>query len=194
MPVLLDPTPPEVTFEVEGFSTQGAGYYLTSNHQLALKTASGKDKESGIAEESFIIVNTGVDQIIAQSTDWQDVLDTAFISGESYQIVYRVTNKVGLSTEVSSVEFIYDQTPPEEMKVTLPQTALAKAETGIFLAAATEKESRIARYQLAIGSADNPWELTALIPGNIDGWMTIDTLIHRPPRLEMPEISSRTII
>src|SRR5690606_2868335 len=105
----------------------------------------------------------------------------------------RVTNKVGLSTEVSSVEFIYDQTPPEEMKVTLPQTALAKKETGIFLAAATEKESRIARYQLAIGSADNPWELTALIPGNIDGWMTIDT--HHSSaefRLEMPEISNGT--
>lgn len=193
LPILLDTTPPAAVFKIEGLRAQGAAYYLTPNQQLTLITASGEDPESGIAEESFTVVDTGAKRIIDQSPDWRGILDAAFVSGNSYQIVYRVTNKVGLTTEVESVEFIYDQTPPEELRITRPQTALAKGETGIFLAAATEKESRIARYLLAIGSAANPRELTALIPGNTDGWITIDTNHSTAEfRLEIPEIDDGT--
>jgi hypothetical protein len=168
MPILLDTTPPEVVFELTGFHNQGADFYLTPDNKLAIKEVGQQDPESGIAEKRFIVVETGSNKVITDSANWTEILDTTFISGKSYQIIYRVTNKVGLSTEVRSVEFTYDHTPPEGLSLKLPQTPLAKGEIASFLAAATEQETRIVRYQLGIGSAYDKRELSSLIPGNSD--------------------------
>ncbi len=193
MPIMLDTTPPEVAFEVVGFRSQGADYYLTPETQLTLKEVSEEDKESGITEKSFSVVETGSNQVITDRTDWNGILGTPFLPGKSYQINYRATNQVGLSSEVRSVEFIYDETPPEGLTVSLPQSALAKGEIGIFLATAAENETRILKYQLGIGSAYNKRELTSLILGNNDGWINLNT--HNSSaefRVEMPEIADGT--
>ena len=125
--------------------------------------------------------------------DWRVIQqNTGLIPGTKYRITVRAENEAGLVTQKWSPEFIYDNTPAEIISIQGPAGTMVGGEQAVFLINARDQESDIREYRLAI-CLDAPidYKLTALIPGNQDGWMVIRPGANSQEiRLELPRGAS----
>jgi hypothetical protein len=176
-PILLDKTPPIInSFTIGGFSQYGSGYYLTNPNNLILTDFTANEDISDILVKKYSLVDTssGNEQIVVDWTDnWQDIQKTVFNNGKSYRIKAEAIDSVGLTSETSSHEFVYDSTAPVNIAISGPTGELCSDETTVFNVSATAANSPIVAYYLAIGTEKGGTELTAKIPGNQNGWIVL---------------------
>ena len=158
-PIVFDRTPPEITFDVSGFTNYGSNYYLSSLERLVREACSAQDGESGIAQEEYILVDVGEDLELKTATDWTEVLGTKLEPGRKYQINYRAGNKAGVTGEAKGPEFVYDHTPPYGLSVELPDYQVVSGEKVRFQCHAMDNESPITEYKISLSSGQE--EVTA---------------------------------
>ncbi|NLW48613.1 MAG: PKD domain-containing protein [Firmicutes bacterium] len=191
-PILIDTTAPQGELNLSGLAVYGSNFYLTALNNLNLDL-NVSDPESDLSLIQYTIIDNATVKPVSPWTNWDTVKRTTLTEGKSYQVAAKVINGVGLETELQSVNFIYDQTPPRNLTVAGPALSLAQGEQGLFIVNAEENESMIDSYRLAIGSTQGGQELTALVPGNENGWLTIRTgALSAQFRVEMPVVADGT--
>jgi hypothetical protein len=182
-PVTLDLTPPEATLVLSGLVSYGAGNYLAERTKLGA-TCMASDPESGAGSTVFALINVTTGETLSGWGDWETVRQTALTAGAGYQVAVQVTNKAGLTTEARSEKFSYDDSPPQDVNLSGPATAVASGELITFTVNAAEAESALSGYRLAIASADGA-KITAAVPGNQDGWLVQESNHFR---FELPSV------
>lgn len=188
-PIVLDLTPPQVTLNVSGLKTYGAGYYLADLSALNPE-CNAVDPEAGIKGERFAILDLNSGEPVSGWGTWESVKQGRLTAGARYKLAVRAINRVDLETETGSSEFVFDNTAPQNLNVNGPAAkALVPGEQVVFTLSATEPDSVITEYRLAIvaDAPGNP-KLTAQISGNVDGWLVM--LSNSTPvqfRFELPQ-------
>jgi hypothetical protein len=182
-PVTLDLTPPEAALVLSGLVSYGAGNYLAERAKLGA-TCMASDPESGAGSTVFALINATTGETLSGWGDWETVRQTALTAGAGYQVAVQVTNKAGLTTEARSEKFSYDDSPPQDVNLSGPATAVASGELLTFTVSAAEAESALSGYRLAIASADGA-KITAAVPGNQDGWLVQE---NNHFRFELPSV------
>lgn len=168
-PIKLDTSAPETALALTGLTSYGSSLYLADKNNLNA-TCNAKDDQSGIASTLFAMINSSSGAAVSPWGTWDSVKATVLIPGTSYQVAAKVTNKVGLVTEVKSEKFVYDNSAPQNLTISGPTNAVAIGEQMAFTVSATETESTIVQYRLAITSADGV-KITTATDGNQDGWL-----------------------
>ena len=168
-PVILDTSAPEASLALTGLTRYGSNGYLADSNKLSA-TCTAKDDQSGIAGTLFAILNAGSGEAVSPWGTWENVKKIQLTPGKSYQVAAKVTNKVGLVTEVQSEKFIYDPSAPQNLTLGGPTGPVASGEQVTFTASAIEEESAIVQYRLSITSADGV-NIIAEAAGNQDGWL-----------------------
>ncbi len=185
---LLDITPPEVELTLTGLYPNGSSLYLTDlNNLQALLTV--REAESG-ATGSFNLIDSATKTPVTTWYDWENVKQAVLTPGAKYRVAAKAVNGVGLETDVFSEEFIFDNSEPILYGLSGPTQALSTGESFILNVSATEYETSIDKYRVAIGTEPGATEFSALIPGNKNGWLEINTNSLQPQlRMETPEIA-----
>lgn len=188
-PIYIDRTVPQVNLAVTGFVSHGGSYYVSNLDQLMVK-GTAIDLES-TAVLQFNILNVDTDTYVTAWGDWAVVKNTALIAGERYKLVAQGINGVGLTTTNQSLEFIFDDSKPQISSFSGPTTDLVSGEVAIFTMSASDSDSSLVEYQLALGSTPDGTELTARIPGNQNGWVIIEPSATEY-RVEIPQVDDGT--
>lgn len=193
-PVLLDTTPPELSFNIagNGLVSYGTGTFLSDILQLHTQTGT-RDDESGVKETTYSLLNTNTGLSETGWTNWGGIRNSAPESGQTYRIECRVVNNAGIQTQARSIPFVYDDTPPCNCVIVSPGQPLRPGETCIFPVHAKEPDSLITEYRLALGASPGEKDISSLIPGNEDGWIIIRTFLQDTfVRVIMPETGNGT--
>ena len=122
------------------------------------------------------LVSANREPVSGWETDWSKLQQTKLEAGGSYRIAGRARNAAGGETEVQSEEFIFDDTAPDKLAITLIASNYppVPGETVIFKIKAEENDSPITGCRLAVGNSSGGKELTSRIPGQVDGWLAVD--------------------
>lgn len=185
---LLDTTPPEAELVLAGLYLNGSSLYLTDLKNLEASLTIKEDESGAVAK--FNLIDSSDQTPITTWDKWEKVKEAILTPGGRYKVAARVTNGVGLETEVYSEEFTFDNSPPVISSLTGPDHPLVSGESFILSLTADEYETAIVKYRIAIGSQPGTTEFTTLIPGNQDGWYEVKTNNLRPQiRMEVPEIA-----
>ncbi len=194
-PILLDFTPPvlDISLSGPGLKLYGASFYVTDLSSLNA-IVNAEDEESGIIKTEYALLMPETGEIVNGWGDWASVKQTSLQNGIKYQVAVNVENGVGLEVESRSVEFIYDSTAPENLILAGPVSPLAGYEIGVFTVSAEDLDSPIVEYRLAIGKAQGEKGITALIPGNDNGWLIVrsNTSTTAQFRVELPPVENGT--
>ncbi len=186
-PILLDLTPPEVSFTLTGLQNYGSAKYTSGLNKLSLE-ASVDDPESGLMTAKINLIDVSTGETVAAAGDWAIIQNTNLTNGQKYQVKINAVNGAELTTETAGEEFIYDNTQPQNLTITGPITSLNSGEQAIFNVTAAEPESVITEYRLTLVTATGD-KITSLVPENQDGWLikhTNQTSIQY--RVELPEL------
>jgi len=185
---LLDTTPPEVELVLTGLHPSGSSLYLTDLKNL--EAALTIREEESDATASFNLIDSAAETTVTEWGQWKKVKKAELTSGRKYRVAAKAANGVGLETEILSEEFTFDNTAPVISKLTGPEQALIGGETFILAVDATEPETGIVKYRIAIGVEAGETEFSRMLPGNINGWYEVNTNSLQPQiRLETPEIA-----
>ena len=186
----LDTTPPEAVLTLIGLYLNGAGLYLTDLENLQANLTVN-EAESG-ATASFNLLDGGDGTPITTWDQWDTVKEQAVLTpGGKYRVLARVTNGVGLETEAYSEEFTFDNSAPIITNLSGPEQPLTSGESFILNISATEYETTVDKYRIAIGTQPGATEFTSLLPGNHNGWYELKTNnLQHQIRLEVPEITN----
>lgn len=191
-PVILDLTPPQVTLNISGYKTYGAGNYLSDPTSLMVD-CNAVDSETGIKDKQFAVLTANGNEAVSGWGTLDLVKQARLTAGERYKVAVRVTNKVGLEAREESNEFIFDNTAPQNLSMNGPDNnTLVPGEQVVFAVKAAEPESIITEYRLAI-VAEGPGspKLTAQVSGNVDGWLVMHSNASAVQfRFELPQGSN----
>jgi parallel beta-helix repeat protein len=173
-PVVLNLTPPVVNINVQGMTQFGTNYYVTGLPALNVTvqtTNQGMQTNTQLA----IVDSTAATTVSAWSGSWDHIKNTALHPGGKYRITAKAQNQLtGLETIQSTPEFIFDNTPPQIVNISGPSGNVGSGEELVFTIAATDQETAMKEYRLAIRlDAPEIYNLTAEIYGNQDGWLII---------------------
>lgn len=188
-PIYIDQTAPQVNLTVTGFTSHGGSYFVSDLNKLTVN-GMAVDLES-TADIQYNILDMNSDTYLTQWGDWSIVKTTTLIAGERYKLVACGTNGVGLTTVNQSMEFIFDNSKPQLLIFTGPTRELVSGEVAIFSMSASEVDSTLVEYRLAIGSTEDNSELTEVIPGNQNGWMIIEPSTTEY-RVQIPQLEDGT--
>lgn len=186
--IYIDMTRPEVSLELTGYKIYGSQNYLASLNSLVCDTLA-EDNESGIRAEEYNIYSAkNAGYINDQWSDWNTVQQTVLTDGETYSLAFRGTNGVGNSATVTSEEFIYDSSQPQNLVLDTSAGVVVSDEMIIFTIGASDEDSPITSFKLAIGLTPGGSELTSAIYGNQAGWLEMK-LINGEYRLVIPDVA-----
>jgi hypothetical protein len=191
-PILLDRTPPQVSLTLTGLKACGSSLYTFDLANLNLETTA-TDPETGITKQEITIVTANTGQPVASSGDWSVLKSAALLPGEKYRISFRAVNGVELESQTFSEEFTFDNTAPQNLILTGPTATLSSGEQAIFTVNASEPESAIVEYHLAIVSSASGEKITTLVPGNQNGWIILNSNTSPAEfRVELPTVPDET--
>jgi hypothetical protein len=169
-PILLDTTPPAVSVSLGGLRSSGSRFYLNDTAAFTLEYTCEDEDSSSTAQ--FALVETAEN---APEPTWVSdfpQLKARLVQGKTYEIALRGTNAAGASREVYSTPFTYDTSAPEGL---VAQGAvlsdLASGEQVGIHVEAIDAESSVESFKLSLGSTPGGNDLTALIPGNLGGYL-----------------------
>lgn len=169
--VLLDTTAPEVAVKISGLSSYGSGYFLASMDALTVESSCQDVNSVAVKEFAAVERSDG-----AVSPIWRSTKEAAFadlIPGKSYAVGVRGTNAAGGIATALSAAFTYDPTAPTGLSIESVNTEdLVAGEQVRFRVSATDPESGIQAISVGIGATAGGTELTALVPGNVGGYLT----------------------
>lgn len=189
--IYIDTTRPEVSLELTGYKIYGSQNYLANLNSLVSDTLA-EDNESGIRAEEYNIYSAKKPGYINdQWSDWHTVKQTVLTDGETYSLAFRGTNGVGNSATVISEGFIFDSSQPQNLVLDISAGVVVSDETVILSIGASDEDSPITSFKLAIGLTPGGSELTSAIYGNQAGWLEMK-LINGEYRLVIPDVADGT--
>lgn len=194
--ILLDTSKPLLTMEVTGFNEAYSRYYIKDIDQLAINL-SYADEDSDVVSVLYGLKKKGSEEtIFSWHTDYDGIKTEPLEPGTAYSLLVKVENSVGLDSDEESPEFVYDNSPALDLEVTgISDGAKVTGEEIRFYAKASEPESAILEYAVAIGSEENETALSGLVNGNEEGWLKIrDSREEVCFQVTVPEISDGSYI
>jgi hypothetical protein len=170
-PFLIDLTPPQVNLTLGGLRQASSGLYTSGLSEITVSPVA-TDPETGIGGVKLNLFDVGAGTLVAPWSDWPALQTAGLIPGRAYRIVAKAANHAGLTTQSQSEAFTVDNTPPQ-VSVTGPTGRLASGETICFDLAATDPETPVTGYRLAIADYNNPEQTLPVTGGDSAGWLAI---------------------
>jgi len=166
--VLLDTSPPNVSLAVNGLHSSAGQLYLADPSGLTV-TCTCTDAETSASSE-FALVQQGAS---APAAVWRVSFESAkasLVSGQSYQIALRGTNATGGTAMAYGPVFTYDLTTPVALSASgTGLSDLVTSQCVRIQVSATDPESGISSFALAIGSSAGATDISARVLGNVGG-------------------------
>lgn len=177
-PLLYDHTAPIVKINsLSGGLPFSGQYYFTDLGKLEVSVSSN-DPDSGITKTEYALTENPNGDI----TQWYDELadltaNTPVSQGKTYYLAVRITNGTNLTTVAYSDPVFMETTAPE-LTVT---AAGSQSQTGVYAAQirTSDPETMISQLQYCIGTAPGRNDLSAGLPGTVEGWFTL----NNPPEV-----------
>ncbi|MCL6590873.1 MAG: Ig-like domain repeat protein [Firmicutes bacterium] len=170
-PILVDLTPPQASLALEGLRQYNSGFYSAGLNEISAHPVAS-DPESGVSEIKLSIVDTGSGALIAPWSGWTALKTASLIPGHNYRVAVKVANQAGLTTLAQSEEFTYDNTPPQ-VSIDGPSGRLAGGETICLNLAATDPETAVTGYRVALIAYNDPEQALPIAGGDAAGWLWI---------------------
>jgi hypothetical protein len=183
----IDVTPPVgATLTVTGLvENDGQRFYRGAGGLAAAMSAA--DAESGPLIYQYSIAAVDAQSFTYRGSFAEALASTAFVNGMRYVVHSRAINQVQGCAELSSDSFIFDSTPPAAPVISLSAAPLYAGDYLSVAAEASDPESGIAAYRLALGNAADPTSISRQLPNASAGELIIENQKGANWRIRLPE-------
>ena len=172
---VIDISSLKILLSVTGGLNSTMGTVVTDLNNLTV-VADSSDPVSAVVKTEFALAPEGNDAA-PWSSSWiaaRDLAKTSLVAGNWYEVQAKATNGVGGTLVTRSQRLLFDNTAPEGVTLSSNFEQSYASDTVRFTGSATNTKSGIARFELTLGTVQDPTVISSQITGAVSGALIIE--------------------